>query len=334
MISFYLHNFHVTDDFRGVVTVAWDLPNRSVNVLNQTVFAELQTLLEELERDPAVRLVLFTSGKESAFLAGADLREIDAIPSREAAAAFSALGQEVFRRVERLAVPTVAAMAGPCLGGGLEFALACRYRLARDDARTRLGFPEVALGLSPAWGGTQRLLRLVGLRAALPMLLEGRTILARPAEAMGLVDGTWSAGQWAGGVQQFIADRLGSGFQTPIAPVGQERPTAVGQEYPTYSGRRMGILARCLAPFLKRSLGRRLLLARARRQVLLRRGPDSAAAAILASVEQGVVRGQEAGLAREREALADLLFTPLCRTRLQQFFQRHKSRELTKSLGT
>jgi 3-hydroxyacyl-CoA dehydrogenase/enoyl-CoA hydratase/3-hydroxybutyryl-CoA epimerase len=310
MISFYPHNFHVTGDPRGVATVVWDVFRRSVNVLNQTVFAELQTLLENLESDPTLRLVLFTSGKESAFLAGADLREIDAIPSRPAAAAFSALGQEIFRRIERLAVPTVAAIAGPCLGGGLEFALACRYRLACDDGRTRLGFPEVGLGLLPAWGGTQRLPRVVGLAAALAMLVEGRTILARPAAAIGLVDGTWHPGQWPGGVQQFVADRL--------------QGRAIRRRQP-------GLSARVLD---RTRLGRRLLFARVRRQVLLRCGPGSAAAAILDAVQQGVLRGQEAGLAREREALAELLFTPLCRALLQQFLQRHKSQELTKSRGT
>ena len=275
MISLQGHNFHVTGEPRGVVTVAWDVPQRSVNVLNQAVFAELQTLLAELESDPTLRLVLFTSGKDSAFLAGADLREIEAIRGGQAAARFSALGQEVFRRVQRLAVPTVAAIAGSCLGGGLEFALACRYRLARDDGRMRLGFPEVGLGLSPAWGGTQRLPQLVGLAAALPMLLEGRTLLARPAAAVGLVNGTWTPGAWAGGVRRFVADRL------------------AGR---SFHRRQRGLPVRL---FDQTRHGRRLLLERARRQVLLRCGPNSAAAAILAAVHQGVLRGPEAGLARE-----------------------------------
>ena len=87
-----------------------------------------------------------------------------------------------------LPCPTVAVIHGPCLGGGLEFALACRHRIARDDAQTKLGLPEVQLGLIPGWGGTQRLPRLVGLRQALRMILEGATLSAKKAAAAGLVD--------------------------------------------------------------------------------------------------------------------------------------------------
>ena len=105
-------------------------------------------------------------------------------------------------------MPTVAVIHGPCLGGGLEFALACRYRLARDDASTRLGVPEIKLGLLPAWGGTQRLPELVGLKAALPMLLAGRKISARHAVKIGLVDRIWPPERFLAGVEQFVADRL------------------------------------------------------------------------------------------------------------------------------
>ncbi len=203
-----LKNFRVTQDSRGVLTVAIDVPGRTHNVFTEEVLAELQSLLDKLEHDPTIRLVLFRSGKESGFLAGGDLRMLSAMQSRDTAGQIVIIGQKLLDRLERLPTPTVAAIHGPCLGGGLEFALACRYRLARDDASTRLGVPEIKLGLLPAWGGTQRLPELVGLTAALPMLLAGAKVSARHAAQIGLVDGVWPAERFADGVEQFVADRL------------------------------------------------------------------------------------------------------------------------------
>src|SRR5207248_6781424 len=117
-------------------------------------------------------------------------------------------GQQLFDRVERLPFPTVAVIHGMCLGGGLEFALACRQRVARDDAQTKLGFPEVQLGLIPGWGGTQRLPKLVGLRLALRMILEGATLSAKKAVAAGLVDLAQAPEQFEAEVNRFIDDRL------------------------------------------------------------------------------------------------------------------------------
>src|SRR5262245_40820518 len=174
-------------DPRGVATVTFDVQGSPVNVFNDEMFRELGRAVEQLERD-SPRAVVFRSAKPSGFMAGADVHHIRRIESETEARAVIDAGHELFDRVEKLPCPTVAVIHGPCLGGGLEFALACRYRVARDDAQTKIGLPEVTLGLIPGWGGTQRLPRLVGLRQALRMILEGAMLSASKAVAAGLVD--------------------------------------------------------------------------------------------------------------------------------------------------
>ena len=194
-------------DERGIETITIDLQDAPVNVFNAELAAELVEVVARLERDPP-RMAVFRSGKESGFLAGADVREIQRIRTEEEAHAVTAAGQVLFDRVERLSFPTVAVIHGPCLGGGLEFALACHYRIARDDGQTKLGFPEVQLGLIPAWGGTQRLPRVIGLRRALSMILEASALSAAKAEKAGLVDLAVAPETLDLNVKRFIEDRL------------------------------------------------------------------------------------------------------------------------------
>ncbi len=156
-------NFHVTTDARGVTTVTLDVPGRPVNVLNREVMQELSQIVHDLEISDQINLVVFQSGKDSGFLAGADVSAIAGIESASDAMLLIEAGQTLFQRIEWLPMPTVAVIHGPCLGGGLELAMACRYRVVRDNSSTKLGLPEIKLGLIPAWGGTQRLPRLVGL---------------------------------------------------------------------------------------------------------------------------------------------------------------------------
>ena len=142
-----LKHFRVSCDARGVVTVTLDISGRAYNVLGERVLAELQTIVAELEHEPAARLLLFRSGKESGFITGGDLREISAIRSWQTADQIVTIGQKLFDRLGRLPMPTIAVIHGPCLGGGLELAMACRCRVARDDASTWMSMPEVKLGL-------------------------------------------------------------------------------------------------------------------------------------------------------------------------------------------
>lgn len=172
----------------GVLVVRLDLPGEAVNVLGRRVRDDFVGLFERIARDSAIRAIVLASGKPDVWIAGADVEELLDIRSATEAEQLSRQGQLLLEKLESLRVPVVAAIHGACLGGGLEVALACSYRVATDHAKTKLGLPEVQLGLIPGAGGTQRLPQTVGLRAALDMILTGKNV--RPAQAlrMGLVD--------------------------------------------------------------------------------------------------------------------------------------------------
>jgi len=168
----------------GVATLTLDRPDK-LNALNVELLEELEHALEALAADARVGALVVTGAGERAFAAGADVGEISGL-TPERAPAFCSRGQKLFLRLERLGKPSVAAIRGFALGGGLELALACTLRLASEDAR--LGLPEIKLGLIPGYGGTQRLRRLVGAGRALEMILTAEPIEAREALRIGLVN--------------------------------------------------------------------------------------------------------------------------------------------------
>jgi 3-hydroxyacyl-CoA dehydrogenase/enoyl-CoA hydratase/3-hydroxybutyryl-CoA epimerase len=175
--------------------IAWlrfDQPGRSANSLSQSAMEELDAELHEVERLAPLGLVI-TSGK-SGFIAGADVGEFGRVSRPEEAVPYVRAAHGILDRLERLSIPTVAAINGYCLGGGLELALACRYRVCVDDPKLALGLPEVMLGIHPGFGGTVRLPALVGVTAAMDMMLTGRNIRPEKALRMGLVDRVVPAG--------------------------------------------------------------------------------------------------------------------------------------------
>jgi 3-hydroxyacyl-CoA dehydrogenase/enoyl-CoA hydratase/3-hydroxybutyryl-CoA epimerase len=177
-------HLEVSDD---IAMLTLDVPEQSANTLSQEVLLEFDRRLIELE-SRALRGLMICSAKTSGFIAGADVREFQKISDPARAAELARAGQHVFNRLARLPYPTVAVIHGFCLGGGLELALACRYRIARDDAATRLGLPEVKLGIHPGFAGTVRLPPLIGHLPALDLMLSGRTVGAKAARRLGLVD--------------------------------------------------------------------------------------------------------------------------------------------------
>ena len=174
-------------DAEGIAWLTFDKPNTSANVLSAPVLAELAELLGQLERERPKGVILI-SGKKSGFIAGADIREFTGIADEASGYTLIRRGQQVFDRLEALPCPTVAAIHGFALGGGLETALACRYRVGVDDERLALGFPEVQLGLHPGFGGTVRTVRLIGVRPAMEMMLTGKPVRAEKALRLGLLD--------------------------------------------------------------------------------------------------------------------------------------------------
>jgi 3-hydroxyacyl-CoA dehydrogenase/enoyl-CoA hydratase/3-hydroxybutyryl-CoA epimerase len=171
----------------GILLLTLNRAEQNVNALGQVVLDELDAMLERIELELPKGIVI-RSGKQAGFVPGADIKEFQGFDAK--GTVFDAIrrGQLVFERLARLRCPTVAAIHGHCLGGGTELALACRYRVASNDDSTRIGLPEVMLGIYPAWGGSVRLPRLVGAPAAMDMMLTGRALSAKAAQAIGLVD--------------------------------------------------------------------------------------------------------------------------------------------------
>ncbi len=171
--------------------IAWltfDSPGEKVNKLSRGMMASLARHLEALNLRADLEGAVLCSGKEGVFIAGADIKEIDRVTDGEEAVRASKMGQEIFGRIRELPFPVVAAIDGVCLGGGTELALACHGRLGTDNPQFQIGLPEVNLGIIPAWGGTTRLPRQMGLQKSLEMILTGRPANARKAKRMGLID--------------------------------------------------------------------------------------------------------------------------------------------------
>src|SRR5436305_4429189 len=175
----------VTD---GIAVITFDLPNESVNKLNRAVKDEFVALVSRLERDTEVHGAVFISGKPDVWIAGADIEEFLQLKTAADAERLSRDGQMLLDSLDRLRIPIVAATHGACLGGRLETALACRYRIGTDHPKTILGLPEVQLGLIPGAGGTQRLPRRIGLTSALDLILTGKHVRAKKALQLGLID--------------------------------------------------------------------------------------------------------------------------------------------------
>src|SRR5215831_11389504 len=182
-------NFKLDIDADGIALVTWDVPGRSMNVIDLKTIEELSTIVEKVASDAAIKGAVITSGKET-FCAGADLTMLEVF-SREFIDVVKAQGEEMavkrlfeesrklsllYRRLETSGKPWVAAINGTALGGGFELCLACHHRVAADNPKARVGLPEIKVGLFPGAGGTQRIARMIGIPAALPLLLEGTSL--------------------------------------------------------------------------------------------------------------------------------------------------------------
>lgn len=179
-------HFRFDVDFDGIGWVTFDSPKSSVNVWNEETLREFNHLLETIEHDTRVKALVLRSAKERIFIAGADIKAIRSMQHVRVNDLIW-LGQAVFDRLARLKVPKIAAIHGACMGGGFEVTLACDWRIASDSDSTKIGLPETQLGILPAWGGSTRLSRLVGVRKALDLITTGKLLNATAAKRAGLV---------------------------------------------------------------------------------------------------------------------------------------------------
>ncbi|MGP4733768.1 MULTISPECIES: 3-hydroxyacyl-CoA dehydrogenase NAD-binding domain-containing protein [unclassified Psychrobacter] len=184
-----LENFSAQRDDDGVVTVTIDQSKRKMNVIGDGFMESFATIVDSFINDDAATGLILTSAKES-FVVGADIDQLNQIKTAEQAFVVTEELKRSLRKLETSGKPVVAAMTGTALGGGLELVLACHYRIAIDTPKTKLGLPEVKLGLLPGGGGTQRLPRLVGIQAALELMTQGKELRAAAAKDIGLIDAT------------------------------------------------------------------------------------------------------------------------------------------------
>lgn len=172
----------------GIAQIEFDLPGKDINLLDLATMRELKELLATLQKRQDLSAVLVTSAKPKVFIAGADIHEIETLTDRSDRVEKSEEGKAILQSLEDLEVPTIAVINGACIGGGLELALACRYRVSSFSDPVKIGLPEVQLGILPGFGGTLRLPKLIGIVKALPLLLTGKLIGSKEAFRIGIVD--------------------------------------------------------------------------------------------------------------------------------------------------
>ncbi len=295
----------VTD---GIAIITFDLPNESVNKLSRAVKDEFVALVTRLERDPTVHAAVLISGKPDVWIAGADIEEFLQLKTASDAERLSRDGQMLLDSVENLRVPMIAAIHGACLGGGLETALACRYRIATEHPKTILGLPEVQLGLIPGAGGTQRLPRRIGLSNALDMILTGKHVRAKKALQLGLVD-----------------ELVHPSILRSVA-IQRAREVAEGRrKSERHGGGVKGVLLD------GNPAGRALVLRKAREQTMAKsRGHYPALIAAIDVVAAGYERGAATGYREESRRFGEMAMTDVSRQLIFLFFA---TNELKKDPG-
>jgi len=294
-----LQHWRLESDATGLAILTLDKLGASTNVLSQAVLKELAACLDAVARNDSIKGLVIVSGKASGFIFGADIDEFDHIDTAEEGTRLAAEGQSISNAIAALGIPTVAAIDGFALGGGLELALACRYRVAVRSWDRRIGLPEVQLGIQPGFGGVVRSISLLGPVQALELVLSGKLLSAVDAHKIGLVDRLLERDELIDGARKMLL----------------ERP-------PVHSP---GIVARLanLAPV-------RPWLARRVRRTLGRRANPEHYPAPYAILDQWVRHGGhgEAAFRAETESIGRLFVTPTCRNLLRVFRLREKLRNL------
>jgi 3-hydroxyacyl-CoA dehydrogenase / enoyl-CoA hydratase / 3-hydroxybutyryl-CoA epimerase len=282
----------------GIAVVTLDKADASVNVISRSVKDEMYGMLTALERDASVRAVAFFSGKRDNFIAGADIEEFVRLQSAADAEQLSRDGQAMLDRVAGFPKPIVVGIHGGCLGGGLEFALACHYRVATDHPKTQLGLPEIQLGILPGAGGCQRLPRLIGARAALDIILAGKSERAAKAFRLGIVD-----------------ELVPPPILQDVTLAAARRLADRGPFRRKHPGGLVGLLLD------RNPLGRLLVFRMAGKQVLAQtKGNYPAPLAALEAVRHGLSHGMAAGLQREAQLFGELAVSDVSRKLVQIFF--------------
>jgi 3-hydroxyacyl-CoA dehydrogenase / enoyl-CoA hydratase / 3-hydroxybutyryl-CoA epimerase len=279
----------------GVLFMILDQPGERMNVLGREMIPEMHTLLNEIEGEASTEAVVLISGKPDNFIAGADIKLFQSLDTPEAMEQFNREGNALLDRIEAFPKPVIAAMHGTTMGGGMEVALACHYRIGTDHKDTRFALPEVKLGLLPGAGGTQRLPRLVGVPKALDIMLTGKNIYPRQALKMGLLD------------------EMTHKYALRTAALNVARKLAKGWK----PKRKMALADSVLTHTPLRSIA----FSKARKTVEAKTlGNYPAPPRIIDAVEKAVTAGRREGREFETRAFTSLVFTPQSKALVNLFF--------------
>lgn len=283
-------------DADGVCTLLFDRAGSSANVFDRATLEELDGHLAALEQHAGLRGVIVASAKDKIFIAGADLHEFVTNPDPKILGDIVDLGHRVFNRLNHLTVPSVAAIHGICLGGGCELALACDWRVGSDGKETKIGLPETQLGILPAWGGSVRLPALIGLPAALGLILTGRQLAGVPAKKLGVID------------------------------------EITHPEYLRETARKLLAQGKRPAPAFRAAhlpVARHFIASKARRDVLAKtHGHYPAPLKAIEVCTAALGLAADAGFDLEKEAFLALIKTPACRSLLSIFFLQERAKKL------
>ncbi|MBX5484358.1 MAG: fatty acid oxidation complex subunit alpha FadJ [Myxococcaceae bacterium] len=305
----------------GVAVITFDEPGEPVNTLSPEVGEQFERLLDRAQRDDGVKAVVFISGKKDCFVAGAKIDFLQSIHSASEAASVSRSAQAGFNRLDAFPKPVVAAIHGACLGGGLEWALACDFRIATDSPKTQLGLPEVQLGLIPGAGGTQRLPRLIGAQAALDLILTGKSLKPNKARRLGVVDEV---------VPAPILLEVAKARARALAGGTLVLPRRRGLDFgPVAQSRNWAALVRSLAQrevwtelaLEENPVGRKVLFDQAKKQLLKKtRGKYPAPEKALEAIRIGLEQGMDQGLDAEARLFGELVVSDVSRRLVELFF--------------
>ncbi len=289
--------FKFKTDKQGVATLTFDMPKSSVNVLSSAVLDALEKQLDKCFKDQNIKALFIESAKKDIFIAGADIKEIEQAKEQTVIDRFIAKGQEIFNKLEKLPFPTIAVINGACLGGGLELALSCDYRIATSHAHTRIGFPEVNLGILPGFGGTQRLSSLVGYAKAMELILGAKQLKGEKALKLGLVDACVPDG--------YLGFKKAELVETIIATKAENE----------IKSRRKGIVW-----YERLSPVRYLIATMAKKKVLAKtHGHYPAPLKVIEVMQESYGKPLDEGLKIEREAERELVMTDVSRNLIRLF---------------
>lgn len=285
----------------NVAVIEWDLVGEKVNKMSTPIMTRFRELLQEIQGSTEFGAVVLISRKSNIFIAGADIEEIKGMKKADDFRKAVQTGHEIFNLVEDLKVPVIAAIHGACLGGGCELVLACDYRIASDDSSTKIGLPEVKLGIIPGFGGCVRLPRVVGLQASLDIILAGKAVDARKAQKIGLVDKV---------VHPSILEEQAIAMAQSLAADGK------GKRRKTFKPAKM------MDRVLESHLGRPLVFSQARKAVLKQsHGHYPAPLKAITVIRKSYgMRSREAALTIEADGFCEVAVTDVSRHLINVFF--------------